>query len=144
MTSRAHLSGTITTITSIADPASGVVSQGRVAPSKNTIQPGTMTIDVLKNSSTSRKPVAGTVVLIGVGGGGGVDTPCSPTPGDQSLRRPDPAQHRIASSDVFLSQGCVAACDTPESFLQALVNLTPKFPDDPDAEQVYRSRIPSP
>jgi hypothetical protein len=100
-----------------------------VDPSKNTVRPGTASVDVLKTSLSA----PGNSSLTGFGGGGGVGVPCSPTPADQVCGDLLVPSTRTALSRQFLSQGCVAACDNAASYLQALVDLAAM--SQPDEEQ---------
>jgi hypothetical protein len=94
---------------------------------KTDVTPGTLHVDVLKNFL----PLAqGDVTsLTGIGGGGGSDAPCSPTPEDQvcgDIILPDLSG---VTSGLLLSQGSCdglnALCGSTGSFLQALVQLNP-------------------
>ena len=103
-----------------------------VDPSKNTVRPGTASVDVLKTALSA----PGDSSLTGIGGGGGVGVPCSPTPEDQVCGDLVLPSTRIALSRQFLSQGCVAACDNAASFLQALVDLAPMSSSDEEQNPI--------
>lgn len=116
----------------IADAANGVVLTVDVDPSKNTVKPGTMAVDVLKTSQSA--PASSS--LVGIGGGGGIGIPCSPTPEDQVCGDLILPSTRTALSDQFLSQGCVGTCDGAASFLQALVDLAPMSQADEEQNPI--------
>jgi hypothetical protein len=124
----------------LADPANGVLLTVDVQPSKNTVKPGTLAVDVLKTSLSAPSSSS----LVGIGGGGGIGVPCSPTADDQVCGDLIVPATRTAVSNQLLSQGCVGTCaaDDASSFLQALFALGVQFPDDPVAEQQYEEQNP--
>lgn len=127
----------------LADAANGVILQVDVQPSKNTVQPGTLAVDVLKTSLSAPKPDPGTSTLVGIGGGGGIGVPCSPTPEDQVCGDLILPSTRTAVSNLLLSQGCVTCvAGDAASFLQALIALAPT-PGSTTAEQeLYAEQNP--
>jgi len=114
-----------------------------VAPSKNTVQPGTLNVDVLKTSLRIPASGAGTSsLLVGFGGGGGVGVPCSPTPSDQVCGDLIVPSTRTVTSDLLVSQGCIT-CDIGDasSFLQALF-VAPTPGATPEEQLAYARQNP--
>lgn len=127
----------------LPDAANGVVLKVDVDPSKNAVQPGTLTIDVLKTSLSAPKPAAGFSWLMGIGGGGSFGVPCSPTPEDQVCGDLILPSTRTALSNLLLSQGCVTCLPgETASFLQALVALEPAPGSTPAEQQLYAEQNP--
>jgi hypothetical protein len=127
----------------LADAANGVILKVDVQPSKNTVQPGTLTVDVLKTSLSAPQPQLGSSTLVGIGGGGGIGVPCSPTPADQVCGDLIIPSTRTAVSNLLLSQGCVT-CTTGDasSFLQAIFGLAPAPGSTPAEQLLYAEQNP--